>query len=134
MTEFAALLRQPNVLVVEDESLIRMMLCERLREDDYDVTEANNADEALRMMADSLPNILVTDIRMPGSMDGIDLVKIVRANHPTLPIIVVSANITCMGQKDDHTEFMLKPYPLDHVVERIEMLLQAATGGVANKS
>ena len=126
MSKIAGSVGPPHILVVEDETLIRTMLSDRLRDDGYEVTEAKDADEALRKMAESLPNILVTDIRMPGSMDGIGLVKIVRENHPMLPIMVVSAHITYRGQIDDQTEFMLKPYPLHHVVERIEMLLNTA--------
>ena len=62
----AALEGPTCVLVVEDESLVRMLVAEVLRQDGCEVTEAASADEALSLLAAWPPDVIVTDIRMPG--------------------------------------------------------------------
>ncbi|WP_409647587.1 response regulator [Sphingorhabdus sp.] len=73
-----------------------------------------------------MPELIVTDIRMPGSMDGLTLLKVVRADHPTLPVIVVSGHIAFMGKIYAQTEFITKPYSFDRVHQSIKMLLYAS--------
>ena len=123
-------LPQPNeqnakahILVVEDEYLVRMMLTDQLRENGYRVTEASNADEASLKIADSVPQLIVTDIRMPGTIDGLGLLKWVRERHLTLPIIVVSADLTFLGNIDGYTLFLSKPYSFEEVIHGVETLL-----------
>lgn len=118
---------KPHILVVEDEFLIRMMLTEQLRENCYNVTEASNADEALSKMTASSPQLIITDVRMPGSMDGIGLLLAVRENLPVLPIIVVSGHLVSIPKADDCTKFMRKPYSFDAVADTVEKLLDECT-------
>ena len=118
---------KPHILVVEDEFLIRMMLTEQLREKCYNVTEASNADEALSKMTASSPQLIITDVRMPGSMDGIGLLLAVRENLPVLPIIVVSGHLVSIPKADDCTKFVRKPYSFDAVADTVEKLLDECT-------
>ena len=76
--------RTPTVLVVEDEFLIRAMLSDYLQECGFKVLEGSTADEAVAIIenVDVPIDLVLTDIRMPGSMDGFGLARWVRANRP----------------------------------------------------
>ena len=64
-----------KVLVVEDEALIRFTIADDLREAGFEVLEAEDADEAIRLLGlhDGIRHLIFTDIDMPGSMDGLRL-------------------------------------------------------------
>ncbi|HEY7302088.1 MAG TPA: response regulator [Xanthobacteraceae bacterium] len=78
------------VLVVDDEVLTRMTISRQLRGCGYTVIEAANADEALVVLGQRPIelNIVLTDIEMPGSMDGFGLAAWVRQNRPELEVIL----------------------------------------------
>ncbi|MDE1896345.1 MAG: response regulator [Rhodospirillales bacterium] len=104
----------PNqVLLVEDEPIIRMMLAEELRAVGLSVVEASNADEAWRFLqAGGKPDLIVTDIAMPGSMDGAELMSRVIENFPLIKRIITSAN---PGPRNilELGRFLPKPYRLE---------------------
>ena len=79
------------VLVVEDEALIRMLLVDAMEDAGFTVVEASGADAAITTFA-RRPDIcaVVTDVRMPGSMDGIGLAGWMREHAPGVPVIVCS--------------------------------------------
>ena len=112
------------VLIVEDEFLIRLILSEHLREHGFDVIEAFNADEALTMLSVSVPCLIVTDVHMPGTLNGLDLLDNVRETNPELPVIVVSGHLTCIEIIDEHMQFMRKPYATNELLQKIELALK----------
>ena len=120
----AALGEGATILIVEDEFLIRIMLSENLIELGYNVLEACNADEALGVLVQSAPELVVTDIRMPGTMDGLGLHARIRNTHPALPIIIVSAHTDYLATLDEQTQFIPKPYPFDMLSEVVRHTLQ----------
>jgi two-component system, response regulator PdtaR len=81
---------RPVVLIVEDESLLRINGAEMIADVGYDVVEAGNADEAIAILeARADIHIVFTDIQMPGSMDGLKLARFVRdcsSPSPTPPL------------------------------------------------
>ena len=81
----------PTVLVVEDEPLQRMCLMDLIEEAGYAVAEASDADQALDVLQ-SRPDIriVLADVDMPGSMDGLRLAALVRDRWPPIEIIVTS--------------------------------------------
>ncbi len=83
------------VLVVEDEAIIRMMLVDALEDGGFLVVEAENADVAIAHL-NSNPEIevVITDVRMPGSMDGVGLARWMRVERPAIPIIITSGFAT----------------------------------------
>ncbi len=112
---------QHCVLVVEDELLIRYMLSDGIRFAGYRVIEACNADEALTLFVASPPDLIVTDIRMPGSIDGVGLVAVVRKTHPNLPVIIASSHLEGTSAiLDAATHFVAKPYSMDEVATMVE--------------
>src|SRR5436190_22193979 len=71
------------ILVVEDEPAIRLMIADALRENGFEVIEAGTADEAILVVGSATPvDLVFTDYRLPGSMDGVALVKWLRQSHP----------------------------------------------------
>ena len=80
------------VLVVEDEAMIRMTLVCELEDAGFVVIEAKNADVAMAMITDrSDIVVVVTDVRMPGSVDGLGLAAWMREHAASTPIVITSA-------------------------------------------
>ena len=85
------------ILVVEDEVLVRMMIADELRNAGYTVLEASNADEALEVLRHTSEVALVfTDLRMPGSMDGMKFAGFVRSEYPVLKIVLTSGDLAAL--------------------------------------
>lgn len=110
-----------TILVVEDEPLIRMSAVAALQDAGYWVLEAQNSAEALNILSQhSEISILVTDVRMPGHMDGLALVTWVQLNNPGIRSIVVSANATAAeAGKAGAFGFVAKPYLPDTIIKAV---------------
>jgi two-component system, response regulator PdtaR len=114
---------RPTILLVEDEILVRLWTADELRDAGFRVVEAANADEALTRLHDGGPvDLLMTDIRMPGSMDGLGLARTVHAEWPGLKIVVASAHMQAAAG-DTIDAFFGKPYDPAIVATRIRELL-----------
>lgn len=100
------------VLIVEDEPIIRMNAVAIVEDAGYDVVEASNADDAMALL-ESRPDIaaVFSDIEMPGSMNGLDLIHEVRTGWPPVILILASGRITPPGcDMPSETIFLHKPY------------------------
>ena len=102
------------ILVVDDEIKIRSLICEQLEEVGYQVEMAENGDEALRVMADLVRvDLLITDIRMPGSLDGFDLIERAVKIMPNLLTIAISG---FTGERTERVSiadcFLAKPFTM----------------------
>jgi CheY-like chemotaxis protein len=118
-----------TVLVVEDEVLVRLMIAEELRSAGFQVIEASDADEALAVLANITDvSVIFSDIRMPGSMDGLELAKKVRADFPKIRIVLASGNLAAVASVD-HDGFFLKPYGADEIINLIKTLLDQKSPG-----
>lgn len=121
--------RGSAILVVEDDVLIRLSLAESLRDARFSVVEAANADEALAVMSSSTPvDVVLTDVNMPGSLDGIALGRYVRTTRPELKVIVVSGRAPPAAAADVADAFLAKPCDPARIIKTIEALL---SGGPA---
>ena len=77
-----------RILVVEDDQLIRELLVEALREEGYDVVHASNGEQALEWCKrQAVADVLVTDIKLPGTVDGWQIAERCREHDPALPVI-----------------------------------------------
>ncbi|HEY1137811.1 MAG TPA: response regulator, partial [Xanthomonadaceae bacterium] len=108
------------VWVVDDDRAVRFVLATALREAGYEVT----AFDAARAVLDALdakapPGLLFTDVRMPGD-DGLVLLDAIKARHPQLPVVVMSAYTdiasTAGAFRGGAHEFLSKPFDLDVAV------------------
>lgn len=101
-----------KILVVEDEPLIRMDLALTLEEMGFSVLEASNANEAISLLeANGDIAAVVTDVDMPGTMDGFALAFAVRRRWPPCRLIVVSGHRRpAAGDMPDGSRFIPKPF------------------------
>ncbi len=116
----------PTVLVVEDEVVVRALVAEEMRAAGLQVVEAGTADEAWAyLQAGGYADLLFSDVRMPGSMDGVELTRLVRLAYPCMKIVMTSGNMgpRNMGAFDG---FMQKPYSFEQAVSVAGSLLGLA--------
>ena len=119
----------PAVLLVEDEVLIRMMLVEALQDAGFAVVEAQNADAAVAALTGGRTiNAVITDVKMPGAMDGIGLARWMREHAAEIPIILVSgfpfeADLWPINPKI--AIIVKKPYEPEEVVGWVKSLVEA---------
>src|SRR4051812_4221875 len=76
-----------KVPVVEDEWLVRELVVEELQGAGFEVLEAETGAEAMARFEEQDPDVLMTDIRLPGTVDGWDIAERCRATKPALPVI-----------------------------------------------
>jgi DNA-binding NtrC family response regulator len=107
------------ILIVEDEFLISLTLAESLEDAGYSVITTFNADEAISVLESRTDiRMIITDIDMPGSMDGLKLAAAVSDRWPPIKIIVTSGKHR-PGKSDlpDGSFFLAKPYRLSQLTE-----------------
>jgi len=103
----------PTVLVVEDEWLVRHTIVEYLREAGYAVLETESGEGALDFLAheDDRPiDIVFTDIRLGGALNGWDVAEAFRAKHPQLPVIYASGYAVTPPREVRDSMYFTKPY------------------------
>lgn len=112
-----------SILLVEDEALIRTVIAEGLRDEGFTVIEAADAAEALAVLAAGLSvDVLFTDVRMPGTMDGLALARVVRDRRPDIGILVTSGHH--VERPPGIAEPVLpKPYLVPEAVRRVRRIL-----------
>jgi DNA-binding NtrC family response regulator len=114
------------ILVVEDEVLVRLFLADELRNAGFDVIESVSADEALAVLRSGTKiSVLMTDVRMPGTMDGVALAKAVREEFPGIKILIASGHLPAVDAV--HDGFFTKPYDVSKVVRTIAGLVEDGT-------
>jgi CheY-like chemotaxis protein len=111
--------KAPAVLIVEDEPLVRMGAVNLIEDAGFEVIEAANADEAMRILGSrSDVRVVFTDIHMPGSMDGLKLAHAVRNRWPPIKIIVTSGRSQVSEQElPEGGRFFAKPYEATQITD-----------------
>jgi CheY-like chemotaxis protein len=116
--------KRPVMLIVEDELLLRMNALDVIEAAGFEVVEAANADEAIEILeARRDIGVVFTDIQMPGSMDGLKLVRAVRGRWPPIKIVATSGHIG-VAQTDlpEGGRFLPKPYSPGQVMDVLREL------------
>ena len=117
----------PTVLVVEDDEILRSLTGDAISLLGLCVMGCASADDALPMLEGSSSIVLViTDICMPGSMDGLELAQLIWLRWPSLPVIVTSGNRSLPdGLLPSHAMFLRKPWTLDALHHAVRAYLPA---------
>ncbi len=119
---------RPRVLVVEDEFLIRLTLVEALSDEGFLVLEAETGDAALPILqSDRMISLLLTDIQLPGTLNGHALASKARENLPDLPIIFMTGRPRADDEADGSGRdvFISKPYTLANICQAAKRLITA---------
>jgi CheY-like chemotaxis protein len=113
-----------TVLVVDDEPLIRMLLAEALEDEGYRVLEASNVLEAVAILGNQKIDALVTDVDMPGALNGFDLVDLVAKWGRRTAIVITSGRHTA-GERPlpTRSRFFPKPYRLSDIIAALSEVL-----------
>jgi len=121
----------PEILFVEDETLLRLWIADELRASGFIVYEAATADEALDVLRSSVPiQVVLTDVRMPGRMDGAALAEWLRRERPELKIIIASAQSNAIRADAS----VPKPYSPAQIVGTIAKLFDLEGASSAGSS
>ena len=108
----------PVVLIVENDVLLRLVTANNLRDAGFEVIEAANCAEALRVL-DCIPvDVLFSDIDMSGNMDGLALAQWVHRSQADTRIILTSGAARTPGEVKEYASFLPKPYA-EKDVERL---------------
>ncbi len=116
-----------RVWIVDDDRSIRWVLEKALASREREVEAFPDAESMLERLRREQPDVLVTDIRMPG-MSGIELLEQVSASHPELPVIVITAHSdldsALSAYQGGAFEYLPKPFDVDEAVALVERALQ----------
>lgn len=114
------------ILVVEDEPIIRDFVCEILQEEGFQTQPMENADDALAFLEQQADKVglLLTDILMPGTMNGADLSNCSGDQWPRIPILVMSGHETPESSGVKHpVTFIRKPWTITQMIDGVEKAL-----------
>lgn len=119
----------PNILVVEDEPVVRNLLARAYIQSGYTVVAAESAEEALTLLAEGNIDFVITDIRLPG-MNGTELIAKIKENFSNIPVIAVTGycdiNTAITVLKRGASDFIIKPFDLAAVQESTRLALEKA--------
>jgi two-component system response regulator GlrR len=122
---------RPRILVVDDDPDLLRLIEIRLAASGYAVTTAASGERALAQISAARPHLVVTDLRM-GGMDGMALFEAIRAGHPTLPVIILTAHGTIpdavAAVKSGVFGYLTKPFDPKGLLAEVERALAAAGG------
>ena len=116
-----------SILVVEDEVILRMDLGDHLRSSGFIVLEAPNGDDALTVLrTEESVRLVVTDMRMPGEIDGGALVSWLRQEKPHIKVIVVSGNLAVDVLPASADARFSKPLDMEALLHQVRHLFEGA--------
>jgi DNA-binding NtrC family response regulator len=120
------------VLVVDDEESMRHYLMKTLTREGYRVAVARDGPEALALAHERTPDLALVDVRMPG-MDGVALMRSLRASLPRLPVVLMTGHGTVQhaltAMKQGATDYVMKPFRVEAVLATVAKALAADEGG-----
>jgi len=116
-----------EILIVDDEPIIREILTRKLRDSGYSPIPAENAFEALNTMREHPCSLVLSDIMMPG-MDGIALLKALRAAYPDTAVVMITAvsnvSMAIEALREGAYDYLIKPFNLEEVVLSVRNALE----------
>ena len=116
-----------RILVVEDDAAIRTGIVDAIQFAGYDTLEASRGDSGLEMALNARCDLILLDLILPGR-DGLQILEEVRAERPTLPVIILTAR----GEEADRVkglrlgadDYVVKPFSVKELIARVEAVLR----------
>jgi two-component system nitrogen regulation response regulator GlnG len=119
--------RTENIWIIDDDKSIRWVLERALAQEKLATQSFADADDALNALDDGLPDVIVSDIRMPGT-DGLKMLGIIHNKHPDLPIIIMTAHSdldsAVASYQGGAFEYLPKPFDVDEAVGLVKRALE----------
>ncbi|MGO8864946.1 MAG: sigma-54-dependent transcriptional regulator [Alphaproteobacteria bacterium] len=120
-----------DILIVDDEADIRLLMADILKDEGYETREAVNSSEALAAIKARRPSLVILDIWLQNSeLDGLAMLDVVRENHPSVPILMISGHGTIetavSAIKRGAYDFIEKPFKTDRLLLMVERSIEAA--------
>lgn len=114
---------QTKIILVDDEIEFTSALAERLELRNYIVKTANNALEALDIINNHLPDVIILDVKIPG-MDGIEILKTIKKIHPTIEVIMLTGHGDAQSIKEGFNggalDYIMKPVDIGELTAKID--------------
>ncbi len=114
--------RVPRIWVIDDDRSIRWVLERALRQEQLDVTSFSNGVGVMDALERERPDVIVSDIRMPG-IDGLELLRQITAKYPDLPVIIMTAHSdldsAVSAFHGGAFEYLPKPFDIDEAVDQV---------------
>lgn len=123
----------PQILVVDDDQTVRNTIVRMLRKSNYNVISAANGHDGLELFSEEQPDLVITDLRMPG-IDGLEVLKRMSATAPDIPVIVVSGQGTITDAVEalrrGAVDYLIKPieeiailtHSVDNALQRVKLI------------
>jgi len=125
-----------KVWIVDDDSSIRWVLARALRAEGFDVRDFEDAESALSQLEKDSPEVLMTDIRMPG-MSGLELAQVLHRQHADIPVIVMTAHTdldsALASYESGAFEYLPKPFDLDEAVRLAHRAVEPKGGEIKHE-
>ena len=120
-----------DILVVDDEPDIRDLLTDILEDEGHGARQASDADGAFAAIEAAAPDLIILDIWLQGSrMDGIEILRRVKANQPEIPVVIISGHgnveIAVAAVKQGAYDFIEKPFNIDQLLMVVTRALEAS--------
>jgi pilus assembly protein CpaE len=128
-----------DIVLVDDDRVIQKMVGTFLERRGYQVRKANDGIEALQYVRDRIPDLVITDVRMP-ELNGIELTSRLRAHHRTasVPILMFSelsgAPDALAGYAAGADDYLPKPFELEILEAKVQSLLRRSAGATARRN
>lgn len=110
---------QNKIWVIDDDRAMRWVLEKTFKEEGFEVTSFEEAQSALDQLTENIPDVILTDIRMPG-IDGLTFLAKVKASHPDLPVIIMTAHSDLESAVSSYQtgafEYLPKPFDIDEAL------------------
>jgi CheY-like chemotaxis protein len=116
-----------KVLVVEDEWLVRELIVGELLDAGFDVVEAESGEAALARYHEHNPDVLFTDIRLPGQIDGWDVAEHCRASNSDLPVVYATGYSPTEHRLVPGAVLISKPYTCARVIGVIKRVMSRSS-------
>ncbi len=115
-----------KILIVDDDPVTRSLLCKQLSKAEYNVEAADTGVAAVRMIAQNFYDVVLTDLVMPGGVDGIGVLETAKENSLKTEVILISAHGSIdnaiMAMKKGAADYLQKPINFDELLLRIEKI------------
>ena len=123
-----------KVLVIEDDAITRDYISKGFREEGHVVDSADNGQDGLMMAMSGEHELIILDRMLPGGLDGMRILAVVRASGADVPVLVLSAldsvDERVRGLREGGNDYLVKPFAFAELLARAELLIRRPKAGL----